>query len=317
MSSLGKPIDALPTGLLGVSERDIDLLLLEECYASDDFLRWFVGATSGDTGPVRLVKIDRSVTNSNGESDLELVVETGDGNRALILVENKIAASFQPRQAERYRERGNNRVADGICADFCTILMAPQRYLGGADDRKGFDFVLSYESVLDRFKDRSDRRAEYKAMMLKTAIGKSEHGYELIKDHPVTAFWLRYWELVGEMARELSMPKPQGKPAGATFIRFFPASLSRGIELIHKLPYGRVDLQFNGYGERLMEFNAKYGDHLDRGMILERANKSAVIRMEVPAVDAGRDFGEQIQSIRLGIVAAQALQKWWKENHDS
>jgi hypothetical protein len=67
----------------GVCERDVDLLLLEEFIASKSFRKWFLAVVGVQAQSVRLVQAARSVTFSNGESDLELTFESDDGNRSL------------------------------------------------------------------------------------------------------------------------------------------------------------------------------------------------------------------------------------------
>jgi hypothetical protein len=210
----------LPRGLAGVVERDIDLLLMEECYSSEPFLRWFIEAAGLEGSSTKLVQIDRSVTTSSGESDLELVVESDDGERTLVMVENKIGASFQPRQAERYQQRGLNRISDGACTQFTAVLVAPQAYLGESTNRQGFDATVSYEGILQQIKKTSTRRSAYKAMMLNSAIDKSTHGYVMVENSPVTEFWRNYHQLASQIAPELAMPEPRGKPATSFFVRF-------------------------------------------------------------------------------------------------
>src|SRR5688572_22073219 len=90
--------------IAGVSERDIDLLLLEEFHSSPTFQAWFVaqilggGAVTGE-----LVSARRSVTQSTGESDVEVAFKCDDGREVRFLIENKLNVGFQPLQAERYR----------------------------------------------------------------------------------------------------------------------------------------------------------------------------------------------------------------------
>lgn len=306
----------LPKGLAGVVERDIDLLLMEECYSSETFLQWFVESAGVEGQSTKLVEIDRSVTTSSGESDLELVVESDDGERTLVMVENKIGASFQPRQAERYQQRGPNRVSDGSCSQFTAVLVAPQAYLGESANRQGFDVTVSYEAILEQIRKTSTRRSSYKAMMLNSAIHKSTHGYVMVENNPVTEFWRKYHRLASRIAPELAMPEPKGKPATSFFVRFTPLELPKGIVLLHKMPYGRVDLQFAGLGDRLPEIQEKYAAKLADNQKIERAHKSAVIRVAVPRLDIARDFDEQAVAVREGICAARDLLNWWKQHRD-
>jgi hypothetical protein len=110
----------------GVCERDLDLLLLEELYSSPAF-RSFVSNTAGfpELAEESLTSVFRSVTHSSGESDLELYLELADGQRAVLLIENKIDASLQPAQAERYKQRAGACVASGDVDTARTLLVAP------------------------------------------------------------------------------------------------------------------------------------------------------------------------------------------------
>src|SRR5215813_8404456 len=110
----------------GVSERDIDLLLLEEFMASEGFCRWFIEQIEViDHEMDHVEDVRRSVTQSTGESDLEITCVDREGQRWRLLIENKISASFQPQQAQRYRQRGATYLERGECAAFYTILVAP------------------------------------------------------------------------------------------------------------------------------------------------------------------------------------------------
>lgn len=74
-----------------VSERDVDLLLLEEFLSSARFSQWFLQKVLGEALADWLcVKAARSVTNSIGESDLEVAFKGPDGLTHLLLIENKV-----------------------------------------------------------------------------------------------------------------------------------------------------------------------------------------------------------------------------------
>ena len=233
----------------GVVERDIDLLLLEEFLSSELFSRWFIQnalhppGRSNDLGQVR--RAGRSVTQSMGESDLEIVFEAADGSRTYLLIENKVNAVFQPAQAERYHLRGRTYIERGDCTAVYTVLIAPERYFGSSNTCQGFDGRLSYEALHDWFLDQHGMgpRRIYKAGILAAAIEKAHYGYQAEADAPVTTFWRAYWELAVTEAPGLQMDMPPPKPAGAGFVRFRPAGIAAPVSLIHKLPRGCVDLQ--------------------------------------------------------------------------
>ena len=93
-----------------VSERDIDLLLLEELVSSPVFRKWLVDKVYQDDQPAgQLVGVWHSVSrDSLGESDLVYVEQDEEGRRA-ILIENKIDAVHN-----RNRPNATSRVAKPV-----------------------------------------------------------------------------------------------------------------------------------------------------------------------------------------------------------
>ena len=303
-----------------VSERDIDLLLLEEFVASASFGSWFIGQASQNDHQIEAcISAQRSVTQSNGESDLELLFQISGGRRLLVMIENKVTAGFQPKQAERYQSRGANYMNRGDCDQTLTVITAPQSYFGRSDSCKGFDGRVTYETVLDWFRRASDLTARkyYKLAVLQAAIDKSGLGYQPVEDALATKFWRDYWELVRALAPELRMAEPGVKTAGSTFIGFKPAGLPIGADIVHKLTgtggsaTGFVDLQFPGMGEHVLELWNALREHLEHDMSLVRASGSAAVRIIVPTVDPNKEADPQCDQIRVGLAAAQRLLKWF------
>ena len=170
----------------------------------------------------------RSVTQSTGESDLEVALESGGGDPVRLLIENKVNAGFQPQQAERYRTRGSTYLERGDCSSFRTVLVAPDRFFGSATDLKGFDAQVTYEAIRDWFANihAMGTRKVYKEALLTAAIQKGTLGYQPEEDAPVTKFWHMYWHLAQVYAIELEMMEPLSKPARAGFIYFHPTKLA-------------------------------------------------------------------------------------------
>lgn len=302
--------------IAGVSERDIDLLLLEEFTASVDFAQWFLKQIGDDShAQYKPVGAQRSVTQSVGESDLLVALSSGSGHTKYLLIENKIAAGFQPRQAARYQERGRGYQDQGLCNWYSTVLVAPSAYLGDTANRRGFDAVLSYENLLSWFTEHGalGSRATYKTALLSSAISKAKYGYQPVEDAPVTDFWYAYWRLAVQVAPELEMQEPKSKPSRAGFIYFRPNVLPRGVAVVHKLRHGFLDLQFAGLGQQLSKLRAEFGDRLLPGMTIARAAKSGAIRQKVPAFDTGRDFVDQAENARRCLEQARHLLRWYLE----
>lgn len=303
-----------PVRIAGVCERDIDLLLLEEFIASVEFVRWFLVRIGDDAhAEYKLGSAQRSVTETVGESDLLINLSSGNGNTEYLLIENKITAGFQPRQAERYQERGRAYQDQGLCERYLTVLVAPRAYLGDTANRHGFHATVSYEDLLSWFAelDALGPRSTYKVALLNSAISKARYGYQPVEDAPVTDFWHSYWQLSVEVAPELEMRKPISKPSRAGFIYFRPSTLSPGVAVVHKLRRGFLDLQFAGFGRQLSEIRTKFGDQLLPEMTIARAAKSGVIRQKVPVFDTGQSFEHQRENARICLVKARKLLHWY------
>lgn len=303
--------------IAGVSERDIDLLLLEEFQSSPSFLEWFVVSVLGtDKSGMHFVSARRSVRYAFGEIDLEIAIAHPSGDETRLLIENKVNAGFQPRQAERYRDSGDSYVSRKRGMSFHTVLLAPKRYFGGDSSAKGFDATLTYESILNWF-DKADelgQRRHYKMALLASAIEKGISGYQPVEDAPVGEFWLAYYAMASRDGWELEMSKPAGKPSGAGFIYFRPRkALPPGFEICHKFKKGFVDLHIKGWGSRLGELEHMLNAHFRPDMKTAKAGRSVAIRLHAPKLDPGRPFSEQEAKARIGLDSAKALLGWFIE----
>ncbi|HWO89883.1 MAG TPA: PD-(D/E)XK nuclease family protein [Gemmatimonadales bacterium] len=296
----------------GVCERDLDLLLLEEFVASRPFFEWFMNQI-GIPASAQLRRAARSTSTSSGESDLDLTLDCGT-HLVRVLIENKIDATLQPRQAQRYTERARQYIRSGECDACVTVIIAPNEYFPDDSDTLGFDRRISYEALLRWFDSASQLgpRGRYKQVLLQHALDRGRRGWQLVPDEVTTAFWRRYWELANSLAPQLQMPAPSEKPATSAFIRFKPAALPPTVELLHKVPHGNVDLQFSGMADRLAELHRQFGGQLRHGMRIERAFKSAVVRISVPRVDVRAPFLESEPALREALAAAADLLDWYE-----
>jgi len=293
----------------GVSERDIDLLLLEEFIASNAFAQWFIETATNDAFEVETCLLaHQSVTQANGESDLEVTLQLRDQSRVLLLIEDKINASLQPEQAERYLARAQQYREEGRAHRAISILVAPSAYFGDETALKGFDHRLTYEQLRDWFETAPylGERRRYKASLLTAAIDKATLGWSLDVDAAATAFWHRYWAFVSEHAPEMNMKRPDGVPSGSTFLEHSPRGLPRGVHLIHKMR-GHVDLELRGLGGHLGLVRQQLGDLIADDMRVEAAGKSAAIRLDVPRIAYGCDFETERDALDAAVLSAQRL----------
>jgi hypothetical protein len=289
----------------GIREQDVDLLLWEELVASPEFLSWFLEeAGLSDRGD--LATVARSVTAVNGESDLELELRSGSAT-IKILIENKIDAPLQPLQAARYRDRAAAYLQQTRCTAARTVVVAPTAYFGDSEDCLGFDSRVTYEAILAWFEQAPGlgARGLCKVVLLREAL---EHGrWTMVPDKIATEFWRLYWERASTIAPDLRTPEPKDRPATSSFIFFRPFGLAPGVSLLHKLPYGNVDLQFAQMGDRLEEITQRYGRYLESDMRVDRATRSGVIRITVPRIDMCAPFLTSKAAVEAGIQAATRL----------
>ena len=126
-----------------VQERDVDLLIIEELNVSFDFCKWFIGNLGLDL-PTSTVKSFRSVSDYGlGETDILISYNTNN-KKYFILLENKIDATFQSGQLERYENRGENYVQMKECDESCIALIAPKSY---CENQSSFIKFITYESI--------------------------------------------------------------------------------------------------------------------------------------------------------------------------
>lgn len=103
----------------------------------------------------------------------------GPDVRMRVLIENKIDAALQHRQADRYKERCKQYVDASGCDIAITVLLAPRRYLEAREMIGGFDCQLTYESALD-WLERNDPDNPYSAYsleLLRKATDRAKVGW--------------------------------------------------------------------------------------------------------------------------------------------
>lgn len=300
-----------------IQERDIDLLLMEEFECNEEFRAWFLERIEPNSSAgSKLAGVWHSIKEAElGESDIIVCFDTETNSRMAVLIENKIDAELQPDQPERYLERGRIGKERGYWDEFRTCIIAPIRYVK-TTDTSAFQRQITYEELLHWFSENSNEgcRIAFKSKLVKEAIEKNRRGYQVVEHSEVTAFWFQYWGLVNTEFSDLQMPKPVKKGWKADWPEFYPANISSGTRLIHKMRDGFVDLQFAGRGNDFDNFIETVGPLLEEDMVCKKRGESAAVSIEVPSVDRFKPFSEQRASVYRAIDAARRLAKWYIEN---
>jgi len=287
-----------------VCERDIDLLLLEEFACNATFRQtMFSRAFGHDVEETRLAAVAHSVADGDGESDIEVLVETAAGTLAL-LIENKIDAPFQPDQAARYRHRGERRKGSGY-ADYRVMLVAPSAYLKRADGQD-WPCQVSYEEIAEMLAVHlASERLSVKATLLRLSVAKKEER-QVVADDAMTAFWEDYHRLLSARFPELIL-HGAGKPksTSATWGEMKVVGWPSSILLYIKLPEGKVDLTFNG--RQADELMSRFKGVIDHDMTVLQTGKSTAVRLTVPPVRPQDGFDGQMLELFSTMLAAQRL----------
>jgi hypothetical protein len=296
-----------------IAERDIDLLVMEELSVSNEFREWFSSRVFGE--PIYQSEIGawHSVSDSQlGESDLIFLFEAVYGPRTAVLIENKIDAPPQPQQGERYRLRGEKGLKEGYWEKFKTCVIAPSKYLISSKHSESYDVEISYEEILAYFQSRHPRgeRFSYKARILLEGIEQNRRGYQPEHNEETTKFVSDYFAFASEEYAHLGMQEAKPRPAGSTWVMFYPKSLPKNINLVHQLTAGLVKVFFNGQAESFDALREKYDSKLPDNAWIEIAGKSVAISIVVSKVDPlSISFSAQIETVIKAVQKLSVLEK--------
>lgn len=285
-----------------VRERDVDMVLARELGESADFRNWFLTKIGwGHLSDARTNSVKLSVMTKTGESDIELHLERGE-DAFIVLVEDKIDAVLQPDQDRRYGQR-----AAAYEAQCRTVLVAPRRY-GGED--LAFDQTVTYEEVAEGMG--TSGCSPFSIAVIECAKGEKNR-WVLEANDSNTRFWRRYWSYCEDAAPELRMRKPGDKPSRSNFVYFRDADTPDGCVLVHKFADGHVDLRLKGAAHLLPQLRVALREHQPKGWQLERAEKSAVVRVRLSGgerLDFETDFDQQLGAVRVCVETCQAVLEW-------
>jgi len=301
-----------------IAERDVDLLVMEELSVSTEFREWFSSRVFGEPMYQSELGAWHSVSDAQlGESDIVFLFEAIGGPRTAILIENKIDAPPQPKQGERYRLRGEKGLKEGYWEKFKTCVIAPSKYLSSTKHSESYDVEVSYEELLAYFQSRSPRsqRFSYKAKILLEGIEQNRRGYQPEYNEEITKFVSDYFSFCSGEYAHLGMQEAKPRPAGSTWIMFYPKSLPKEINLVHQLTAGFVKVFFNGKAEEFENLKDKYSLKLPPEASIEVAGKSVAIYIEVPKLDPlSVSFSDQKEKVEHALQQLTVLEKLVAEN---
>jgi hypothetical protein len=288
-----------------ILERDLDLVLMGALFASEPFRAFILKNAKGWTKGHTLVRTCVSEMADAGETDILLVVDLEDATRLAVMIEDKINAPFQPEQANRYRQRGEQGIRDGRWTQFTTCLCAPEGYLVGARSTENWSAYISLESISEWARESNNRYDAYVGLICKEAVAKRDVRV-LEKSSVATAFWEAYRQFASEWLPEVDITRLV-LPVGVTspWPRFGAAVLPPDMLLEPKPQPGRVDLTFAKYTPEALKRRLPLALPVD--VRSARAGQSAALRIAVPRVDHLRSFSEQKDEVLSALAAVERL----------
>jgi len=295
-----------------VQEVHVDFLLEEEFSSDPEFLRSFVKAARQPGTAFQVERVRHSVSDQSGEADLIVVYRQLEGaaERVAILIEDKIRASFQPRQAERYRERGD--AGTGLEWNrYWTCLVAPKSYMVARPDH-GFDAAVALEQVKEWLAVSEPRRREFKVGVIDQAIEKALRTGVQNVDPVMTAFRANYFaffeEFFKDRRQDVHTRPPAPTWAGDSWFDVRSRLLPDGAYINHKSEVGFVDLTFPKTSAALLRSVEPW---LEDGMRIEQTNKSAAIRVEVSTIKRFDDFAQQRPKVAEALSSVDRLLQFY------
>jgi hypothetical protein len=324
-----------------IREWDIDLLLLEELHCNADFVCWLYGLVRSRVSRVALPQISNiqclarhSVSYSgdgSGESDLEAVfsgVSKGARSHVLVLIEDKIDATFTPYQPERYLKRCSALNSAGQYSAAITLLIAPEDYLSSAGSQC-FDAILAYEQVMEQlgqvrqFGERElHSRREHKLLMLQHALTRYRRGGNRINDDERSSFFDDYFSLALQRQPTLRQKPSRARSAASRgfFYELYPR-LSEGFDELymeHGLDRGFVTIYFRGWGQNRDWYVPRLRKIIDdRRMIVDSPPDKQFVQVRIaglPQLRLETPIAEQVAAAHECIDAAAALLDWYQRN---
>ena len=289
-----------------IQERDVDLILLEELSIDNSFCEWFIR----ELDLPNLTSVNgawRSISAFGlGETDI-LFSYYSNEKKIFVLIENKLDASFQNGQFNRYLKRAEEYLTLKECDKAFTVLIAPKLY---CENQSDFENYLSYEIIAERFDFVGSKRNLFKSNLLKIAIEKLRRGYQPVNSIPVQSFWQSYWQFKEKNYPSLIMKKPDIVPHNSDWPMLYDDRL-KNIVFYHKLAQGNTDANFIDFPE---DVEYKIKELLPEWAKFEKHSKSFSIRVFSGRIDRTKDFNDQLENVTNGLKNLMKLRNWIIEN---
>ena len=310
-----------------IQEHHIDFLLEEEFACNPEFLSFFLDAakknltdTSGKSLLIQPHKewnctAARSVTTTDGETDVLVRYRSADEASPLvaILIEDKIRATFQDGQAERYQIRGIAGQKNRSWNSFWTCLVAPEKYV---KDNAGFDTRVSIETLLSFFSARAGRHL-FKARVLDRALSHFPLTGIQQEDETMTAFRAFYAARAKLFFSpgEVECEEPTTGWSDGQWFKFWGGCLPPGAEILYKAKKGSVELNCPGEVQASLARALRICLNAE-GLFLEPIGKGAGLCLHVDSLHHFGNLSTAEGSVQQSFGAVRRLLEFCRSNSE-
>ena len=288
----------------GITERDMDLLLMRRLSGDLQFLRrHFLSKTRYSDCVMDSISVSHSVVTEDGESDIEVIITTDDRRSIALLIEDKIDAPAMEEQAGRYAIRGDKAVKEGKYDDYYVFIVAPEKYLKTNTEAGKYPHRVSYESIMDSLADPYDRAMIDKAL-------KGYGGVTLARNQQVTDFWDRVYDFADQNYEGLfRIQGKRGLQRSGYPGQWITIDCNNQFVIQIKNDRGYTDLEIKNYADKFEMFCKDNRNVIDdRKLFIRIAGRSLAIRKYTAPVDFTLPFETQISALRKAFDAAKELQ---------
>jgi hypothetical protein len=249
----------------------------------------------------------------------ERTQEGCQGDQIALLIEDKITASFQPLQADRYRRRGEDGKKTGLWREYRTVLVAPEKYLK-SDQTHGFDAKLSLEQIKPWLCPSDEARHLYKCARIDEAIVKKNVSGVQIVDPAMTAFRTAYYAYLQDFnARRKT--NFVGRVPGPTYWGDYwfdlkSADLPLRSQLRHRAPTGDVSIDFHNVDIKKV---AGLREVLDQDMTLLATGKylqHSSVSLSIPKIASFDSFEDSTYIVEAALLATERLWSLYKREKE-
>ena len=284
-----------------VFERDIDLLMMNKFIHDSNVLNYFLNKINKEG--YKTISVEHSLVDQEaGESDITVIVEK-DNHKIGLLIEDKIDAVAMPNQRKRYDIRGQKGIDNNQYNEFCVFMIAPSDYLKNNTEAQLYENQISYEELKEIMID-----DPYAVTLIDKAIEEKKNGYVIVENLSVTLFWEQYYSLIRQNYPGIKINEIHG-PRGDNACWPELGTYYPNIKIIHKSDRGFLDLTFSKMGNYPNVFFKYLNNIIEEDMLIERTNKSMVVRINVPIINFKDSFDDQAEKVKTCLDNALRLYK--------